>query len=74
MGISNRKIVKFFFKAMLIYFINLFLYNYRAENVAEAIVKMINVGKSGDVWVSEDNKPPYAIPDLTPYKERGVAV
>lgn len=48
-------------------------FNFRPENVAEAIVKMIKQADPGAVWVSEDNKPPFAIQDLPFYKERSIA-
>ncbi|KAL7304571.1 hypothetical protein TKK_0003354 [Trichogramma kaykai] len=49
-------------------------YIQQPENVGAAIVKMIEEGEAGAVWVSEDNEPPYAVKDPESYKERGVPV
>lgn len=39
-----------------------------AENVAHAMVALIQKGKNGSVWVSEDNQPPLAI-EFSPVKK-----
>ena len=45
---------------------------FRPENVATAIVKMIQEGEPGAVWVSDENEPPYAVKDVPHYKERKI--
>ncbi|CAB0043612.1 unnamed protein product [Trichogramma brassicae] len=47
-------------------------YIQQPESVGAAIVKMIEEGEAGAVWVSEDNEPPYAVKEPESYKERGV--
>ncbi|OXU30576.1 hypothetical protein TSAR_007181 [Trichomalopsis sarcophagae] len=37
------------------------------EFVADAVVKIIQKGKSGDVWVAEDSQAPYAVKDIEDY-------
>jgi 15-hydroxyprostaglandin dehydrogenase (NAD) len=46
----------------------------RPENVGTAILKMIESAQAGDIWISEDDEPAYAIADPQPYKERRVLV
>ena len=41
----------------------------RTDNVAEAILKIIEVGEGGTVWVSEHDEPPYLVPDPESYKK-----
>ena len=41
--------------------------------MAEAVAKIIESGKCGDVWVTEDNKPPYAVRDIKDYKSLRIA-
>ena len=38
------------------------------ENVAEAVVKLIQKGQNGSVWVSEGEEPPYAV-EFPPFKK-----
>lgn len=37
------------------------LLNFRPDVVALAVIKIIEEGKPGDVWVSEDSQPPYEV-------------
>lgn len=44
-----------------------------ADNVALAMVDLIQKGKNGDAWVSEHDKPPYAV-DFPRYSSRALPV
>ncbi|KAL6443109.1 hypothetical protein ACFW04_002814 [Cataglyphis niger] len=44
-----------------------------ADNVALAMTDLIQKGKNGDVWVSEHDKPPYAV-DFPRYSSRSLPV
>ncbi|CAL1688486.1 unnamed protein product [Lasius platythorax] len=43
------------------------------ENVARAMLALIEKGKNGAAWVSEDNQPPYAV-DFPHYSKRSLPV
>lgn len=47
--------------------------NQPSENVAQAMVSLIQKGKNGAVWVSEANQPPYAV-EFPPLKKVNVDV
>ena len=46
---------------------------HRPERVAEAVAKIIESGKCGDVWVTEDNKPPYSVRPFEDFRSLKIA-
>ena len=46
----------------------IFIQFFRPENVAEAFVKVIKDGKSGEIWVAEEDLPAYLVNDSPMYK------
>ncbi|OXU30577.1 hypothetical protein TSAR_007182 [Trichomalopsis sarcophagae] len=44
------------------------------ECVADAVIKIIQKGKSGDVWVAEDSQAPYAVKDIGDYANLRISV
>lgn len=49
-------------------FLYFYIYSIRPENVAKAMVNLIQKGQNGDVWISEANQPPVAV-EFTPIKK-----